>query len=40
VKNADLVVYLSDGKIIDVGSFEEIRNRVPDFDLQAKLVGL
>lgn len=40
VKNADLVVYLADGKIIDVGSFEEIRNRVPDFDLQAKLVGL
>ena len=40
VRNADIVVYLSEGKIMATGSFEEVRNNVPDFDRQAKLMGL
>jgi ABC-type multidrug transport system fused ATPase/permease subunit len=40
VRNVDLVVYLSDGKITAKGTFEEVRNLVPDFDRQAKLMGL
>jgi len=40
VRNVDMVVYLSDGKIIAKGAFEEVRNVVPDFDRQAKLMGL
>lgn len=40
VRNADLVVYLSEGKVVASGSFEEVRNLVPGFDRQAKLMGL
>ena len=40
VRNADIVVYLSEGKITATGTFEEVRNIVPDFDRQAKLMGL
>jgi len=40
VRNADIVVYLSEGKILATGTFEEVRDVVPDFDRQAKLMGL
>jgi ATP-binding cassette, subfamily B, bacterial PglK len=40
VRNADIVVYLSDGIIQATGTFDEVRNAVPDFDRQAKLMGL
>ena len=40
VRNADIVVYLSSGQILAVGTFEEVREQVPDFDRQAKLMGL
>jgi ABC-type multidrug transport system fused ATPase/permease subunit len=40
VKNADKVIYLNEGKIQAVGSFQEIREKVIDFDSQAKLLGL
>jgi ABC-type multidrug transport system fused ATPase/permease subunit len=40
VRNADVLVYLEDGKIRSVGTFEEVRRQVPDFDRQAQLMGL
>jgi len=40
VRNADLVVYMAGGKIMATGTFEEVRSAVPDFDRQAKLMGL
>ena len=40
VRNADKVVYLSNGKVIAIGTFEEVRKAVPDFDHQAKIMGL
>jgi ABC-type multidrug transport system fused ATPase/permease subunit len=40
IRNADAVVYLSEGKIQAVGTFEEVRSAVPDFDQQASLMGL
>jgi ABC-type multidrug transport system fused ATPase/permease subunit len=40
VRNADIVVYLSEGRVIAVGSFDEVRQAVPDFDHQAQLMGL
>lgn len=40
VRDANLVLYMSGGEIIASGTFEEVRNRVPDFDKQAKLMGL
>lgn len=40
VKNADKVVYLESGKIVSIGSFEEVRRNVPNFEKQASLMGL
>jgi ABC-type multidrug transport system fused ATPase/permease subunit len=40
VRFADQVVYLEAGKMITKGSFDEVRTIVPDFNLQAKLMGL
>lgn len=40
VRFADQVVYLDSGKLISKGSFEEVRSQVPNFDNQAKLMGL
>lgn len=40
VRNVDIVVYMSEGKVVAKGTFSEVRNFVPDFDRQAKLMGL
>lgn len=40
VRDADIVVYLSEGKVLATGTFNEVRNAIPDFDRQAKLMGL
>lgn len=40
VMNADKVVYLDHGRLIACGNFSEVRKLVPDFDLQARLMGL
>jgi len=40
VIDADIVVYLAEGKVIAKGTFKEVRNAVPDFDRQARLMGL
>ena len=40
VRNADKVVYLSNGKVLATGTFDEVRKAVPDFDHQAKIMGL
>jgi ABC-type branched-subunit amino acid transport system ATPase component len=40
VRNADIVIYMDKGRIVSTGTFLEVRNQVPDFDRQAKLMGL
>jgi ABC-type multidrug transport system fused ATPase/permease subunit len=40
VRDVDRVVYLEGGKKIAEGSFIDVRRTVPDFDSQAKLLGL
>jgi ABC-type multidrug transport system fused ATPase/permease subunit len=40
VRNADTVIYMDQGKILAQGTFEEVRNSIPDFDNQARLMGL
>jgi ABC-type multidrug transport system fused ATPase/permease subunit len=40
VRDADIVICLDKGKILASGTFQEVRDAVPDFDLQAKLMGL
>lgn len=40
IKDADTVVYMAEGSVVAVGSFEEVRNLVPDFEEQALIMGL
>jgi ABC-type multidrug transport system fused ATPase/permease subunit len=40
VRQADIVAYLEKGNLIFAGTFDEVRRQVPDFDKQAKLMGL
>ena len=40
VRDADTVIYLDSGSARASGSFEELRRLLPDFDRQAKLMGL
>ena len=40
VREADLIIYMQEGKVISTGTFQEVRNAVPDFDHQAQLMGL
>jgi ABC-type multidrug transport system fused ATPase/permease subunit len=40
VQKADKVLYLGGSGFSTVGSFEDLRIRVPNFDVQAKLLGL
>jgi ABC-type multidrug transport system fused ATPase/permease subunit len=40
VKKADKVVYMESGKILAIGTFEEVRSKIPNFDKQAKLMEI
>jgi ABC-type multidrug transport system fused ATPase/permease subunit len=40
IRSFDKLAYIHDGEILAVGSFEELRLAIPDFDNQAKLMGL
>ena len=40
VKNVDNVVYLSNGKVLAMGTFDEVRHVIPDFDQQARIMGI
>lgn len=40
VRKADQVVYVEDGKMIAKGSISEVRRMVPNFEVQAQLMGL
>lgn len=40
VKNADKVIFLSAGRALSIGTFNEVRSQVPDFEKQANLLGL
>jgi ABC-type multidrug transport system fused ATPase/permease subunit len=40
VRDCDAVVLLEEGRVVDVGTFDEVVARVPDFAVQAQLSGL
>jgi ABC-type bacteriocin/lantibiotic exporter with double-glycine peptidase domain len=40
VRHADSIIYISRGKILSFGSFNQVRSEVPDFDKSAGLLGL
>lgn len=40
VKNADRIIYIDNGGVRGEGDFEELRTKVPEFDIQARAMGL
>jgi len=40
IRNADAVVFLQDGRVVDIGTFADIRERNPSFERQAQLSGI
>ena len=40
VRSADQVIYMENGSIVTAGTFSEVRASVPNFEKQAKLMGL
>jgi ABC-type multidrug transport system fused ATPase/permease subunit len=40
VQSADKIIYLENGQLESMGTFNEVREAVPNFDKQAKLMGL
>lgn len=40
IKDADNILYLDHGSIIATGTLQEVREQIPNFDEQAKLMGL
>ena len=40
IRHSDQVAYLQDGRLMALGTFEEVRDQVPNFDRQAQLLGL
>ena len=40
IRNADQIIYMDAGQIKAIGTFEEVRKSIPDFDRQATLMGL
>jgi ABC-type multidrug transport system fused ATPase/permease subunit len=40
VRNCDRIAYLEKGRLLGIGTFQELRIQVPEFDNQARLMGL
>jgi ATP-binding cassette subfamily C protein len=40
IRLADQIAYMDDGRILATGTFDELRNTLPEFDRQARLMGL
>lgn len=40
VRNADLVIYLQGGRVLEIGTFDQVRSKISEFDSQASLMGL
>ncbi len=40
VQAADQVIYVENGKVLSCGTFDEVREKVPNFELQAGLMGI
>jgi ABC-type multidrug transport system fused ATPase/permease subunit len=40
IQNCNLVAYLSNGRVLAAGSFNQVKSEVPDFEEQAQLMGL
>lgn len=40
ITTADKVVYISDGKILAEGTMSEVRSKIPEFEIQSKLLGI
>lgn len=40
IVNSDLIIYMEKGEIVGKGNFEALKNMIPNFEIQANLLGL
>ena len=40
IREADKIIYLDNGEVISIGTFSELKQKVPAFESQANLMGL
>ena len=40
IRKADSIIYLDRGKVVAQGTFDELRQKIPNFDLQAKIFNV
>jgi ABC-type multidrug transport system fused ATPase/permease subunit len=40
IRNCDKIFHLFGGTVTDSGTFQDLKQRVPEFEKQAKLMGL
>ena len=40
IRKADQVIYMDNGKVLATGTFDQVRNKIPNFDAQSTLMGL
>lgn len=40
VRNLEKLIYIENGEVLAIGNFDQLRKLVPDFDVQASLMGL
>lgn len=40
IRNADKIIYMRHGRVIEVGSFSTLKKKIPEFKRQASLMGL
>jgi len=40
IRFVDQLIYVNEGKILKIGTFNEVRNSIPEFEIQARLMGL
>jgi ABC-type multidrug transport system fused ATPase/permease subunit len=40
VVNSDQIIFIDNGRILARGTFESVRAEIPNFDEQAKLMGI
>jgi ABC-type multidrug transport system fused ATPase/permease subunit len=40
IKSVDKIIYMKEGRLIAMGNFDQVRRQIPEFDNQARLMGL
>lgn len=40
IKSVDKIIFMKEGKLVAMGNFDQVRRQIPEFDNQARLMGL